>query len=362
MEMKRVFPSDVQRKTIGDLSLNFEVFEIGSTEVIASSLRRAASIFCPCSAATLIRNVLQPLRGVISDAAAHKLAAEQVLDELVAYGDLIEQRELSESSAARGSVLLYAAPPAMVLRDSGVALLVGVPPGRAALLPPELERRVENAGHVRKLIPYPGEDLRGELARLGLLDLSNYWIKTPRVESAAHAVDSADRLLSEASPSLDIPGLILLDPESRVSYYRGRWVEPKAQSGRFVARRSQAYGADLWCYVELAEGRPLRMIDFPAIGSRWRGCDDAWRLQLAIDARRGHPQRYRVGEGVAGASVLEVFSPVPAWAQRRWDAVGEEVKKAGCLFAYRFPSDEISQEVQFARDALWLTAFDSNGP
>src|SRR6185295_17906791 len=120
------------------------------------------------------------------------------------------------------------------------------------------------------------------------------WLRAPSAESFAEHFSRLDRLLDLAEPSREIPGLSLLDPEQSVRYYRGRWAEPRSQSGRFVARRSQAYGADLWCYVQLREGHPERLIDFPTQGSQWRGCDEAWRLQMAVDARRGAPQRFRV--------------------------------------------------------------------
>lgn len=157
-----------------------------------------------------------------------------------------------------------------------------------------------------------------------------------------------------AQPSRDIPGLLLLDPDRSVRFYSGRWIEPRFQSGRFVARRSQAYGADLWCYVQLRDGYPERLIDLPTSGSRWRGCDEAWRLQMAIDAHRGDPQRFRIRPGPQATRILELFSPIPMWARRRWDAVGELVLASGCLFAYRFAEGEGKEELRFANDMLWL--------
>jgi len=121
-----------------------------------------------------------------------------------------------------------------------------------------------------------------------------------------------------------------------------------------VARRSQAYGAQLWCYVQLLNGNPERLIDFPIDGSRWRGCDEAWRLQMAIDAQRGEPQWFRVRPGPGDMRVVEFFSPVPMWARRRWDAVGEPVPSSGCLFAYRMTETELAEELRFVRDVLWL--------
>ena len=187
-----------------------------------------------------------------------------------------------------------------------------------------------------------------------MLELSSdAWLKGPKSGTASQTVASSDRALDVVPPSRDIPGLLLLDPTKPVRYYRGRWIEPKAQTGRFVARRQQAYGADLWCYVHLTHGHPERMIDLPQRASRWRGCDEAWHLQMAIDAQRGAPQRFRVTHS-RDAVVLEFFSPTPAWARRRWDAIGEPVTSAGSLFAYRIPKTEIEEERRFAREALWL--------
>ena len=52
--------------------------------------------------------------------------------------------------------------------------------------------------------------------------------------------------------------------------------------------------------------------------------------------------------------VLEFFSPVPMWARRRWDAVGEPVPASRCLFAYRLAETELGEELRFAQDELWL--------
>jgi len=148
--------------------------------------------------------------------------------------------------------------------------------------------------------------------------------------------------------------MLLLDPAKSVRYYPARWVDKTKSTGRFIGRRPQAYGADLWCYIDLESGVPRKFLDLPLPKSRVRGCDEAWRIQAAIDARRAEPQRFRVRRGPEGWVVLDLFSPVPMWARRRWDAVGEPVPSTGCLFSYRFRPTEIEEEIRFARDILWL--------
>jgi hypothetical protein len=352
--MNRLTPAEVQSEKIHALGFASATLTFSSIEVIASALRRAAGFLCPCSASTLIRSVVAPLRGLVADLDAQRALVGTTLDAMVAHGDLLEQRELSQDPSAHPSVLLYAAPPGMVVRQSGTVILVGIPPAQATLLPTELQSRVEYSRHVRRLVPKRDEDLPRELSRFGLLNLSKVWMKAPDPESPAEHLERMDRLLNAAHPSRDVPGLTLLDSQRPVYFYPDRWVQVRSQTGRFVGRRSQAYGADLWCYVQVHEGYPERLVDLPLVGSRWRGCDDAWRLQLAIDVHRNQPQRYRASFDGELTGLLEIFSPLPGWARRRWDAVGEEVLKAGCLFAYRFARSEIGEELRFAQDALWM--------
>jgi hypothetical protein len=81
---------------------------------------------------------------------------------------------------------------------------------------------------------------------------------------------------------------------------------------------------------------------------------EAWRLQAAIDHEHGTPQMFRLRSGPRGTRVIDLFSPVPMWAKRRWDAVGEPVESSGCLFSYKFGVDEVLEEVDFLKDKLWL--------
>jgi hypothetical protein len=303
----------------------------------------------------LVRSVVRPLQGLVDDLEAIKDLIEETLEAIIAHGDILEQQEISEDHNRAKATLLYAAPPSFVSRQSGASILLGIASDQLSALPDDMDARIEYVTHVRRLNPLPNEDLRSELLQLGLIELSyDGWLNSPPPQAAARHVLNLDQLLDTVQPSRDIPGLLLLDTERPVRYYRGRWVEQRSQSGRFVARRSQAYGSHLWCYVQLRDGYPERMVDFPRSGSRWRGCDEAWLLQMAIDAQRGEPQRYRVRPGPQGTRVLELFSPVPMWARRRWDAIGEPVIRSGCLFAYRFAEAELGEELRFAHEAMWL--------
>jgi hypothetical protein len=355
MEMKRLSIAEVHEQKIAELGLDSSSLDLTSIEAIAGALRRVASFLCPCATPTLIRGVVQPLRGLVDDLEKVKAIVEDTLEAMIAHGDILEHRDLEENLGHKNSVMLYAAPAAFVTRRSGTVILLGIASDQLSALTDDLEARIEYVNHLRRLSPTPGENLRSDLVQLGLIELSYAdWLRMPPIETAEQHLLRLDHILDAMQPSRDVPGLLLLDSERPVRYYRGRWVEPRSHSGRFVARRSQAYGAQLWSYVQVLNGNPESLIDFPIAGSRWRGCDEAWRLQIAIDAKRGDPQRFRIRPGPENTSVMEFFSPVPMWARRRWDAVGEPVLSSGCLFAYRLAKTELAEELRFASEVLWL--------
>ena len=191
----------------------------------------------------------------------------------------------------------------------------------------------------------------------GLIDLpAERWLRSPRESSPSQLIAMYDSRLDAAHASGHVEGLEILDSQSSVMYYRGRWRAPRnTDQGRFVTRRPQAFGADLWCYVELNAGMPIRLLDLPLNPDLGRGCDEAWRLQAAIDAFSGQPQRMRLTEsGAPERSVLQLFSPPPRWLQRRLDAIGQPVESRRALLSYEMSQMEASEEFKFAKRMLWL--------
>ena len=349
-------PGGSPRSKVLELGLDADALDLSSAEATAGALRRLASSFCPCTASALVRGAVRPLTGLVDDLQSAKLTVEQTLEAMIAHGDLLELRDVEDESGHGVATLLYAAPPSFVVRESGVVMLVGVASDRLSPLSEDLEARIEHSSHHRRLNPRVGERLREALLECGLIELSHErWLRTPPSETPAQHLSRVDSLLDAAPPSRDVPGLVILDSRQPVRYYPGRWTAIRSHSGRFVARRRQAYGADLWSYVHLHRGNPERLIDLPIHRSRWRACDEAWHLQMAIDAQRGEPQRFRLGSAAQGNFVLDLFSPVPMWARRRWDAIGEPVTRAGSLFSYRFSAIEIEEELEFARGRLWMS-------
>lgn len=357
--MRCLTAREVTERAVRTLGLDPQALAFEAVEVISTLLRRAAGFLAPCSPRTLSSAVCDATRGLVDDPSRFEQSVEETLSAMVAHGDLLELPEVGETEDA-GSLgrMLYLAQPSFFLRASGTAVLLGMAPDGASALPDNMSCRVEYNGYVRYLIPEVAEDLGSTLRAMGLREMAvEDWLKCPPVETAAVLIARYEQRLATQNRAGEVPGLSLLDSERSVRYYRGRWIQATNQSGRFVARRPQAYGADRWCYVEVVHGAAERLLDLPCDDSRLRGCDEAWRLQAAIDAERGLPQAFRHRACVAGGfHTLEVFSPMPAWTQRRWDTMGKRAPtRAGGMFAYAFPEDEIAEEIAFITDELWLS-------
>jgi len=284
-----------------------------------------------------------------------------MIDDLIACGDLLELSQVAVQDSTLTGAWLFAAPPAFVLRPSGSIFLTGVVPDHEMFLPDSLARRVAHQGFTRVIAPLPNEDLATELRELGIHEMSeSAWLKTPKAQSAQHLLADMGERLASQPPSGSVEGLQILDSQRSVKFYRGRWVTPQTQTGRFVARRPQAYGAPIWCFVEIERGIPIRLLDLPSRRTRWRGCDIAWHLQMAIDHSRKVPQQYRRVYKQDDIR-FDFFSPLPQWAQRRLLTFGRPETPAKCLMSYVLPRVEAATEERFLQERLWLVrSEDSN--
>jgi hypothetical protein len=354
MSMKILEAAAVQERILAALTLP-KGSSARSVEALCGLLRRAGSALCPSSPRSLVSAVDEAIAAIAGEAEEPLWdQIEGALELAVAYGDFVEAKDVL-GGLAHKPTWLYTAPPAFVQRDNGSVFLVGTAKGRSSTLPSELERRVVQRAHTRRLSPAPNESLRSILLTSGLIEIpERAWLRAPREETAEQHLARVNAALDALTRSGSLEGLTIIDPHRPARFYKKRWVTPRRQdAGRFVGRRKQAYGADLWCFVELEAGQPKRALDLPLEFASLRGCDEAWRLLAALDATRGVPQRYSIEHDGDGA-IVRFFSPLPQWVQRRWDAVGERAQVPHCLFAYRFAKTDLDQETRFMREQLWL--------
>jgi len=310
---------------------------------------------CPTSHGSLVRAVTEavsPLSGGLPD--KDRAQIEAVVESVVACGDLLEL-PIDEAGVRRRA--LFLGPPAFVRCGTGY-LLLGVRPEGAPIVSDQLAGEVEHRGHSR-LIRSQDPAVRDFLASEGLIELqAEHWLHAPRVSSPRKLADYYFERLSAAGKASGIEGLRILDPLSDVRFYRGRWRElEKRDEGRFVARRPQAFGAALWCCTEIVGGEVAGLIDLPIQSPLARGCDEAWRLQAALDLLSERPQHVRVQRMpvTPEVAVLDLFSPLPSWAQRRLDVIATPVTHSrGALFSYQLLADDIEEEVRFLKAMMWF--------
>ncbi len=321
---------------------------------LASLLRRTAGILCPCSRAALRSALSESLQYLAEEQNTLSDRISGAIERLIIGGDLLELSDVSTDDPLAKGTWVFAAPPSFVIRSGGTIFLTGIVPDHDTFLPHALASRVVDEGFTRILVPGPDEDLPGELSELGLQELSEaVWLRSPRAQSPESLIGGMETRLASQPYSGEIENLEILDPSMPVAFYRGRWTRPKALSGTFVARRPQEFGSPIWCFVRVTDGSAERLVDLPVTRSRWRGCDVAWHLQMAIDHCRGNPQRYRRRQTGAGVR-LDFFSPLPQWSERRLMIFGRSVPRERSLLSYLLPADQAGTEEQFLRDMLWL--------
>ena len=323
---------------------------------LAALLRRAAGILCPCSASTMIASVMEGLQYLVEDRDATERQLADLTEMLIVTGDLLELNQVTTDDPDVKSTWLFAAPPSFVARPDGTIFLLGIVADEVTPLPASLAANVVHEGVSAR--PDPGR-LRGSArcpARPGLAGTPGVSLaqRLPGRKRPHNMRDFMLRKLEEQPASGAIADLMILDASCDPRYYARRWVKPTDQTGHFVARRPQAHGASLWGFAALANGAPTRFLDLPLKGTRWRGCDVAWHLQMAIDEGLGRPQTYRRRD-TTGGILLDFFSPLPLWATRRLAVLGHPVPPENCLFTYWLPNREAALEEDFLRERLWLT-------
>ena len=346
------------RKTLG---LADDREHIVDDILLAALLRHSAGIHCPCSRITLRAALLECLQHLSPDETPLSDRIDTIIEGLIVGGDLLELHDVTTVDPDVKGTWVFAAPPSYVVRPSGEIFLLGIVPDQDVFLPELMASRISFEGLTRVIVPGPGEDLPAELDEQGLQRLSeDAWLKSPRKEQPENLLGRFNRQLTEQPPSGAVNDLTIVDSERPVTYYRGRWVNPGDRTGIFVGRRPQDYGAPIWCLVELGVGAVVRLLDLPPTKSRWRGCDEAWHLQMAIDHCRRNPQIYRrwhEGDGVR----FDFLSPLPEWSQRRFMIFGRPVPSERSLLSYRLSAEAAEIEERFLRERLWLSRMDDAG-
>jgi hypothetical protein len=352
--------AECEALALSTLGLTETGVDLFSVEGIAASLRRAASFLCPCGPRQIVDAVLEVLRPVRPDPELPREDVGVVFDLLIAAGDLVELRQ----GETRTSRLVYLGPPTYVEKEPGRYLIAGIRPFGASLVPGDLGE-VTYEGHVRSLELDPAT-AANVLGTIGLHRVEHdKWVGRPAKLTADELIEQVRIRLGTALAAGDAAQFEIIDPAKRVNYYKGRWrpLSP-TDSGDFVARRPQAYGADLWCALRVSDGAPQRVFDFPIDNPLVPGRDEAWRCQAAIDAVRGTPQLYRMRsiDGPGSDVIVDFFSPLPGWAERRLQLVAVATNRStGALFSFRASATANADIRRYLDEMLWMQAMQEGG-
>lgn len=323
--------------------------------LLAALLRRSAGIHCPCSRATLRDSLLESLQHLSPAETSLSDRIDEIIEGLIVGGDLLELNDVAIDDPDVKGTWVFAAPPSFVVRLSGDVFLLGIVHDQDVFLPQSLASRVKCEGLTRIIASKPDEELVTELLEQGLQQLSeNSWLKSPKAERPEDMLKRFKDQLSAQPPSGAVDDLQILDPTQPVNFYRGRWTTPQNRTGTFVARRPQEFGVPMWCFATLEEGTVIRLLDLPPKRTRWRGCDVAWHLQMAIDYCSHSPQLYRRRQDRAGVR-LDFFSPLPQWSERRFMTLGHPLPRERSLMSYWLPAAETETEERFLQERLWLS-------
>lgn len=353
MKLTKLFPDTASALAVETLKLPAGSIGLVSPEGLSASLRRAASFMCPTTPDRLVDSVFEATRPLRAEELSRRDVSE-ALELLIASGDMLELRQES----GRSTRLLYLAPPSYIERLPGSYLLSGIRPFGAALIEDDLALNIAYEGSTRILALDPGEAAE-RLQASGLHEVAwDRWVACPAKEAPADFVNRYRSRLDAAGEAGRLDGLQVLDPTTRVHYYNGRWRAPApSDTGDFVARRPQAYGAALWCLIRFKSGEAVRVIELPAEDPTVPGWDEARRYQAAIDNLRGVPQQFRVrsGSAVNTDTTFDFFSPLPGFAKRYLQLMGQSLDKGpGSLFSYEVPSAATGDVAAFLTDILWM--------
>jgi hypothetical protein len=320
--------------------------------LLVQLVRAAALTNSPCTGQVLKREVIRGLRGLADEAALSPLL-DVLLAQLIEVGDLIEPGLVSQVEELPPGTL-FVAPLSFSMLSAKTAFVFGLTFDDEVITTNKLLSRLRVSGPSRRLHGLEDEDIRGKLRAAGLRELSvKAWLKEPPRCTPGELVAHHAKQLKRAAPSeAAIDSLEILSSQAG-STYLSCWTSPSGQSGTFIARRPKAFGAYVWMGVQLDNGKVVQTQTFPSRGAQVRGCDEAWRLQLAIDAIAGTRQEYRLTTNSEHARFDFLF-PLPLWAARRMHVLGRSVPRVRGICSFEVDRAVVAETVQFLKEEVWL--------
>lgn len=354
-----VSPDQALQSLREDLQLSQTPTASDGVALLAAVLRRAGGFMCPSPQAAILSAVKRALVTLPDMASELEEGLHEVFDALLVAGDFVDISSVSTPEGAENRSRIFCGPPSFLVIGER-AYLFGVAPDDASFLTATLQAKVRFDGPTRYLEVNPSADVASTLSGLGLRQhteatwLSRITNDTPQT----HLTHLLNRMERDGHPG-QIPCVEILQHTAGLPLaYQQRWRAPATESGLYVARAPQEFGPTLWYIASLDQGHIERSMLLPLSGSGGRACDQAWRVQLAIDATSGNPARYSMREEADGYRVRLSF-PIPLSARRRLLYLGG-LNNVGTGQPGTFFLPRAAQQAaeNFLRSSLWLERTD----
>lgn len=321
--------------------------------LVAGVLRRLCGFMCPCPPRAILaaaKRALAPLGNATEDMVAE---LDATLDALLVVGDVIEVSRVGGTLDDENRDWLFCGPPAF-LELEGRCYVFGIAPDDAPVLAGTLRDRVRHDGVMRYL-----DDTDGQLGEtLSALGMRGYtaakWLARTNAETPERFVAHVlNRLVNDGLHG-DMPSAEWLAPATTTYVpYQRRWIPDAVTTGLAIGRAQPEFGLPLWFVATLAAGRIERALSLPLADMPDRACDQAWRIQLALDAQRGAPGRYKACPEADGIRVSVSF-PLPLGAKRRLVLLGGLRNQRPGAGAVWIPQAAWPEAERYLQTELWL--------
>jgi hypothetical protein len=316
-------------------------------------LRRLCGFMCPCPQRVILAAAKRSLAPFGSATDALLAEMESTLEALLVVGDVIEVSRVGGTLDDENRDWLFCGPPAF-LELEGRCYVFGIAPDDAPVLVGTLRDRVRQDGIMRYLDDEEGQ-LGETLAALGMRrHTASKWLPRIHTQSPERFLEHVLNRLTSAGLRGDMPTTEWLTPATATYVpYQRRWTSEAAESGRAIGRAHPEFGAPLWFLARLVEGRIERALSLPFADMPDRACDQAWRIQLALDAQRGAPGRYKAWPEADGMRASISF-PLPLSARRRLVLLGGLRNDRPGAGAVWIPQSAWTEAEQYLQSELWL--------
>ncbi len=351
MAFRQLSHEDVSQSVHRYLCLPQDVRLTGE-EGLASLLRAIVELRAPIDRAGILSLAVEISAPLFKENGHFQKYADVLVDTLIEYGDVLLPDEFATGDNEARSALIYPAPPGFLVRKGGMVFIRGIFTDDFRWVWEKIASRVRYKGHVRFLSPEVGEDLPKYLKDCGLQSVpTETFLSRPPEEARESFLAQIDKTLNDSAGSGSVADFTWLAGSPASRNWNERWTDIAPSNGVYVVRRSRRFGSALWGIARMSSGRLTHLLNLPT-KSGVRACDEAWRVQAALDAARGSPPLIYV-KHEDGRTTVSTNRPFPAWVTRRWDLFGSKINRPGFLMSYSFSPKDAGEEVAFVSQFMW---------